>query len=172
MSDAIEALSEYKYLLESMGHGAQSTGPYMRCLEAIAALQAMQGEADTKTYTNLCQKGSAPHPAVPEGYVPVPIELTETMLRAWFSAARDPAEGVGILDYFRAAYQALLSAAKGEAPQPAVPDVDVNQQLVEALKDMLSGWRYIREVHGDLYGVGWDRAQKAAEKALLSAAKG
>jgi hypothetical protein len=57
-------------------------------------------------------------------------------------------------------------------PQPAVPDVDVNQQLVEALKDMLSGWRYIREVHGDLYGVGWDRAQKAAEKALLSASKG
>jgi hypothetical protein len=53
-------------------------------------------------------------------------------------------------------------------PQPVA---DVNQQLVEALKDMLSGWRYIREVHGDLYGVGWDRAQQAAEKALLSAGK-
>jgi hypothetical protein len=66
MSDAIEALSEYKYLLESMGHGAQSTGPYMRCLDAIASLQAMRGEADTKTYTNLCQKGSAPQPAVPD----------------------------------------------------------------------------------------------------------
>jgi hypothetical protein len=66
MSDAIEALSEYKYLLESMGHDAQSTGPYMRCLDAIASLQAMQGESDTKTYTNLCQKGSAPQPAVPE----------------------------------------------------------------------------------------------------------
>jgi hypothetical protein len=50
MSDAIEALSEYKYLLESMGHDAQSTGPYMRCLDAIASLQAMQGEAaPTKT---------------------------------------------------------------------------------------------------------------------------
>jgi hypothetical protein len=44
VSDAIEALSEYKYLLESMGHDAQSTGPYMRCLDAIAALQAMQGD--------------------------------------------------------------------------------------------------------------------------------
>jgi hypothetical protein len=53
VSEAIEALSEYKYLLESMGHDAQSTGPYMRCLDAIAALQAMQGEA-------------VPQPAVPE----------------------------------------------------------------------------------------------------------
>jgi len=44
VSDVIEALSEYKYLLESMGHDAQSTGPYMRCLDAIASLQAVQGE--------------------------------------------------------------------------------------------------------------------------------
>lgn len=36
----------------------------------------------------------------------------------------------------------------------------------EALRDMLSGWRYIRKVHGDLYGVGWDRAQTKAEKVL------
>jgi hypothetical protein len=36
----------------------------------------------------------------------------------------------------------------------------------EALQDMLSGWHYIRKVHGDLYGVGWDRAQAKAEKAL------
>jgi hypothetical protein len=107
MSDAIEALSEYKYLLESMGHGAQSTGPYMRCLEAIAALQAMQGEADTKTYTNLCQKGSAPHPAVPEGYVLVPIDPNKNM--------------IGVIenehDVWGTAhdlYAALLSAAKGE----------------------------------------------------------
>lgn len=36
----------------------------------------------------------------------------------------------------------------------------------EALTDMLSGWKYIRQVHGDLYGVGWDRAQTKAEKVL------
>lgn len=36
----------------------------------------------------------------------------------------------------------------------------------EALRDMLSGWKYIRSVHGDLYGVGWDRAQSKAETAL------
>ncbi len=36
----------------------------------------------------------------------------------------------------------------------------------EALRDMLSGWHYIRHVHGDLYGVDWDRSQTKAEKAL------
>jgi hypothetical protein len=39
----------------------------------------------------------------------------------------------------------------------------------EALEDMLSGWKYIREVHGDLYGVGWDRAQEKAKAALAQA---
>jgi hypothetical protein len=94
MSDAIEALSEYKYLLESMGHDAQSTGPYMRCLDAIAALQAMQGEA-------------ASQPAVPEGYVLVPIDPNKNM--------------IGVIenehDVWGTAhdlYAALLSAAKGD----------------------------------------------------------
>ena len=41
--------------------------------------------------------------------------------------------------------------------------------LLEALQDMLSGWKYIRETHGDLYGVGWDRAQEKAEKAIAKA---
>jgi hypothetical protein len=38
--------------------------------------------------------------------------------------------------------------------------------LEAALRDMLSGWRYIRETHGDLYGVGWDRAEEKARAAL------
>jgi hypothetical protein len=42
-------------------------------------------------------------------------------------------------------------------------------ELLEALKDMLAGWRYIRETHGDLYGVGWDRAQQKAEAAIAKA---
>lgn len=42
-------------------------------------------------------------------------------------------------------------------------------ELLEALQDMLSGWRYIRESHGDLYGVGWDRAQEKAESAIAKA---
>lgn len=34
------------------------------------------------------------------------------------------------------------------------------------MRDMLSGWKYIRSTHGDLYGVGWDRAQEKVERAL------
>lgn len=45
----------------------------------------------------------------------------------------------------------------------------VNEELLEALQDMLSGWKYIREQHGDLYGVGWDRAQDKATAAISKA---
>jgi hypothetical protein len=41
-----------------------------------------------------------------------------------------------------------------------------NEAMRNALLDMLSGWKYIRSTHGDLYGVGWDRAQSKAEAAL------
>ena len=47
----------------------------------------------------------------------------------------------------------------------------LNAELVRALEDMLGGWKYIRSAHGDLYGVGWDRAQEKAV-AALAAAKG
>jgi hypothetical protein len=42
-------------------------------------------------------------------------------------------------------------------------------ELLEALRDMYEGWKYIRSTHGDLYGVGWDRAQEKAEAALAKA---
>lgn len=37
-----------------------------------------------------------------------------------------------------------------------------------AMRDMLAGWREIREKGGEdaIYGIGWDRAQKAVEGAL------
>ena len=46
-----------------------------------------------------------------------------------------------------------------------------NAALRDALRDMLSGWRYIRNTHGDLYGVGWDRAQQKAEAAIAQEGK-
>jgi len=48
------------------------------------------------------------------------------------------------------------------------------EQLQDALKDMLSGWRYIRQdpKHIDIYGVGWDRAQHGAEAALAAQQEG
>lgn len=39
-------------------------------------------------------------------------------------------------------------------------------KLRAALADALSGWRYIRAIHGDLEGVGWNRVEMAAAKAL------
>lgn len=41
--------------------------------------------------------------------------------------------------------------------------------LYEALEDMLASWRYIRQQHGDLYGVGWDRCEQVACAALAKA---
>jgi len=40
--------------------------------------------------------------------------------------------------------------------------------MLEAAKDALSGWKYIREVHGDLYGVGWDRVEMKLTKAIAA----
>ncbi len=42
------------------------------------------------------------------------------------------------------------------------------EQLLDAMNDMLNGWKYIRSFHGDLYGVGWDRAQEKMEKAIAA----
>lgn len=39
---------------------------------------------------------------------------------------------------------------------------------VEALTDLIAGWRYIQEHHGDLYGVGWDRAERKAAAVLAA----
>lgn len=61
--------------------------------------------------------------------------------------------------------QLLVSGKEDEAGRllAAAPE------LLEALQDMLSGWQYIRHTHGDLYGVGWDRAEQKAKGALSKA---
>jgi len=54
--------------------------------------------------------------------------------------------------------------------QPEAVDHDPRdaafEQMREALRDMLAGWQYIRSSHGDLCGVGWDRAQDKAVAAM------
>ena len=40
------------------------------------------------------------------------------------------------------------------------------RQLEDALLDARSGMRYIRETHGPLYGVGFDRVEDKAKAAL------
>lgn len=44
----------------------------------------------------------------------------------------------------------------------------VLDQAREALEDMNNGWKYIRCSHGDLYGVGWDRAQDKANASIAA----
>ena len=51
----------------------------------------------------------------------------------------------------------------GAIQERSIKTVD---ELIDAVSDLLSGWKYIRETHGDLYGVGWDRAQEKAEKIM------
>jgi len=44
----------------------------------------------------------------------------------------------------------------------------IAKELYEALEDMYAGWKYIRSFHGDLYGVGWDRCDSSASKAIAT----
>lgn len=67
----------------------------------------------------------------------------------------EPREGFCEMRDERDAYDRAMVAADKRA-----------NALALALRDMLAGWRYIREVHGDLYGVAWDRCECAAIDAL------
>ena len=53
-------------------------------------------------------------------------------------------------------------AARAEAVEAHVAE------LAGALDDMFSSWRYIRQQHGDLPGVDWDRAENKACAALAA----
>lgn len=49
--------------------------------------------------------------------------------------------------------------------------LEQRDELRDALADMLAGWQYIRKHHGDLYGVGWERAEALATYALAKCGK-
>jgi hypothetical protein len=46
-----------------------------------------------------------------------------------------------------------------------------DEEILDALQDALNGWTYIRQCHGDLYGVGWDRVQDKLETILKKASE-
>ena len=48
---------------------------------------------------------------------------------------------------------------------------ELTDEVRDALMDALSGWKYIRHSHGDLYGVGWDRVQDKLEAILRKASE-
>ena len=51
------------------------------------------------------------------------------------------------------------------------PVKELTDEVKDALMDALSGWKYIRQCHGDLYGVGWDRVQDKLEAILRKASE-
>lgn len=69
----------------------------------------------------------------------------------------------------RGGYDAQMARNMDQAAAELRRLHEVNAELLAALKDMHSGWKYIRETHGDLYGVGWDRSQGNAEAAIAKA---
>lgn len=44
-------------------------------------------------------------------------------------------------------------------------------ELHRTLCDALAGWRYIRETHGDLYGVGWERVENRLVQQIRESAE-
>lgn len=74
-------------------------------------------------------------------------------------------EALGVIQHHPAIRAITASYADGVVPDAPDPYAEI-ERLRAALTDMLAGWRYIRQSHGDLYGVGWDRAQGRAEAAL------
>lgn len=89
-------------------------------------------------------------------YRVVPVTATDDMDAAHFAAH---AKAQAFFAEPSEVWTAMLAAAPPEGDE-------VVAEMAEALGDILAGWRYIREHHGDLYGVGWDRAEKAADAAL------
>ena len=62
----------------------------------------------------------------------------------------------------------LIEGVRAERPDEWTMDILSRKArgLEDALADARSGMRYIRESHGDLYGVAFDRVEEKASKAL------
>jgi len=74
------------------------------------------------------------------------------------------------IERLRAAYEQVSNDCRN-LTEKVIPNIKADaeveiERLREALRDMLAGWRYIRQTHGELYGVGWDRCEQSASAAL------
>lgn len=84
----------------------------------------------------------------------------DTGEKRWFSI-----KGMGDTEYVRADKLEELAAALAEAKRE-------NEALREALEDAMAGMRYVRQVYGDLVGVGFNRVEERGRKALARNAGG
>lgn len=91
---------------------------------------------------------------------------TEHTAETW-TAYQNPEDIGSNLWYIRVA-EGPGGSMHGYCGKPKADLIAAAPDLLAALKDILSGWRYIRQdpAHLSIYGVGWDRAQKAAEAAI------
>jgi hypothetical protein len=60
---------------------------------------------------------------------------------------------------------------KGNSQLLYTHPAELTDEVKDVLMDALSGWKYIRQCHGDLYGVGWDRVQEKIEAILRKASE-
>ena len=79
--------------------------------------------------------------------------------------------------YIQAEYHVIVDTADQNGWYGTI-DSEANARLIAAapellgaLEYMLSGWRYIQQdpKHREIYGVGWERAQRLAEAAIAKA---
>jgi len=107
----------------------------------------------------------ADEPAVREGREPVsvttqPVMPTDEELREMFNENNwnyiSP-------ETFEDIARAVLARWGNPAPQP-VPVSERLQQMEDLAADAVAGLRYIEQSHGRLYGVGWDRVYKKADR--------
>lgn len=93
-------------------------------------------------------------------------------------------EATRLIDRWEARLRSLLEEREGAAVDALESRLDYWRRLAEArspqltaalareaglrgaANDALAGWRYIRQEHGDLYGVGWDRVEGKLGDAL------
>jgi hypothetical protein len=94
---------------------------------------------------------------------------TEHTTETW-TAYQNPEDIRTNLWHIRVA-EGLGGSMRGYCGEKRARLIAAAPDLLEALKDILSGWRYIRQdaAHQSIYGVGWDRAQQAAEAAIAKA---
>ena len=69
------------------------------------------------------------------------------------------------------AYGMLTFCKNCGEQNPYLTKTLTDEEILDALQDALNGWKYIRECHGDLYGVGWDRVQDKLEAILKKASE-
>lgn len=81
----------------------------------------------------------------------------------------DRAEEIAVVEITRPGGGRTSFFLPNEDADDLLSAINSHAGLLEACEDMLSGWRYIRQVHGDLAGVGWDRAEQAAIAAIRAA---